>query len=61
MPSRRIKFGVYMPQDAPYPIVCQLAQAADQLGYDSLWFIDPLIGTSVNVEAPMLDPDGGYG
>jgi F420-dependent oxidoreductase-like protein len=55
MPSRRIKFGVYIPQDAPYPIVRQLAQAADQLGYHSLWCIDHLIGASVNVEAPMLE------
>jgi F420-dependent oxidoreductase-like protein len=55
MPSQRIKFGVYMPQDAPYPIVRQLAQAADQLGYHSLWFIDHLIGASVDVQAPMLE------
>jgi F420-dependent oxidoreductase-like protein len=55
MPSQRIKFGVYMPQDMPYPIVRQLAQAADQLGYHSLWFIDHLIGASVDVKAPMLE------
>jgi F420-dependent oxidoreductase-like protein len=55
MPSPRIKFGVYMPQDAPYPIIRQLAQAADQLGYHSLWFIDHLIGASVDVQAPMLE------
>jgi F420-dependent oxidoreductase-like protein len=55
MSSPRIKFGVYIPQDAPYPIVRHLAQAADQLGYHSLWFIDHLIGASVNVDTPMLE------
>jgi F420-dependent oxidoreductase-like protein len=55
MAAPRIKFGVYIPQDVPYPIVRHLAQAADQLGYHSLWFIDHLIGASVDVEAPMLE------
>ena len=55
MPAPRIKFGVYIPQDISYATARQLAQAADQLGYHSLWFIDHLIGASVKVDAPMLE------
>jgi F420-dependent oxidoreductase-like protein len=55
MPTSPIKFGVYIPQDAPYPIARQLAQAADQLGYHSLWLIDHLIGASVSIDTPMLE------
>jgi F420-dependent oxidoreductase-like protein len=56
MPTPRIKFGVYIPQDTrSYPVVRQLAQAADQLGYHSVWFIDHLIGASVSLDAPMLE------
>jgi F420-dependent oxidoreductase-like protein len=55
MTSPRIQFGVYIPQDISYPMVRYLAQAADQLGYHSLWFIDHLIGASVSVDAPMLE------
>jgi F420-dependent oxidoreductase-like protein len=55
MAAERIKFGVYLPQDAPYPVIQRLAKAADHLGYHSLWFIDHLIGASVSVDAPMLE------
>jgi F420-dependent oxidoreductase-like protein len=55
MTVRPIKFGVYIPQDVPYSTARYLAQAADQLGFHSLWFIDHLIGASVNVSAPMLE------
>jgi F420-dependent oxidoreductase-like protein len=55
MTTQRIAFGVYIPQDVSYPTIRHLAQAADQLGYHSLWFIDHLIGASISVEAPMLE------
>jgi F420-dependent oxidoreductase-like protein len=55
MTVRPIKFGVYIPQDVPYSTARYLARAADQLGFHSLWFIDHLIGASVNVNAPMLE------
>lgn len=55
MTERPINFGVYIPQDVPYATARYLAQAADQLGFHSLWFIDHLIGASVSVGAPMLE------
>ncbi|GIX48994.1 MAG: hypothetical protein KatS3mg131_3205 [Candidatus Tectimicrobiota bacterium] len=55
MTDSRITFGVYLPQDAPYAVLRELAQAADELGYDAIWFIDHLIGASVSVDAPLLE------
>ncbi|RMF92443.1 MAG: LLM class F420-dependent oxidoreductase [Nitrospinota bacterium] len=55
MTTSPIKFGVYIPQDAPYPVIRQLAQAADRLGYHSLWLIDHLIGASVRRDTPLLE------
>ncbi len=55
MAFSQVKFGVYIPQDVPYAVMRHLAQAADQLGYHTIWFIDHLIGASVSVTAPLLE------
>src|ERR671939_1969675 len=55
-----VRFGIEVPQDAPFPALVERWQRAEELGFDYLWVADHSADTRTNPSGDYRNLDGTW-